>query len=30
MRHPELSETLQKLRLYFAQLYSDRLCSMAF
>ncbi len=28
MRHPNLSEILQKLRLYFTQLYSDRLFSL--
>lgn len=28
MRHPKLSEILQKLRLYFSQLYSDRLFSL--
>lgn len=28
MRHPQLSEILQKLRLYFGQLYSDRLFSL--
>ncbi len=28
MRHPKLSEMLQKLRLYFTQLYSDRLFSL--
>lgn len=28
MRHPKLSEILQKLRLYFAKLYGDRLFSL--
>jgi len=28
MRHPKLSEILQKLRLYFAQLYGARLSSL--
>ncbi len=28
MRHPKLPEMLQKLRLYFTQLYSDRLFSL--
>lgn len=28
MRHPKLSEILPKLRLYFTQLYSDRLFSL--